>query len=132
MIPGDETQDEQGTESDFSDEFDFVEAYDEAPANDDLLLPENTATSAINCAFIGVGGGGGNVARAIHGDVFLLESKGGVKPIHTHCLGACPSAGVINVSRDYLVGTSSRGGYPVDCPRYPAIPYTTAYISRRR
>ena len=51
-------------EEEISDEFDFVEAYDEEPANDELLLPENTAKSAIRCAFIGVGGGGGKLAKA--------------------------------------------------------------------
>ena len=45
-------------------EFDFVEAYDDEPIADDELLPENTAVSAINCAFIGVGGGGGKLAKA--------------------------------------------------------------------
>ena len=41
-------------------DFGFVEAYDDTPAvGDERLLPENTAPSAINCAFVGVGGGGG-------------------------------------------------------------------------
>lgn len=52
-------------EFDSFDEFDFVEAYDDAPQGDDeQMLPENTAPSAINCAFIGVGGGGGKLAKA--------------------------------------------------------------------
>jgi len=46
------------------DDFDFVEAYDDEPADDDRMLGENTAKSAINCAFIGVGGGGGKMAKA--------------------------------------------------------------------
>ena len=47
------------------DEFDFVDAYSEEAATDDEeLLPENTAKSAINCAFIGVGGGGGKLAKS--------------------------------------------------------------------
>mgnify|MGYP005816454709 FL=1 len=45
-------------------DFDFVEAYDDEPADDDRMLEENTAKSAINCAFIGVGGGGGKMAKA--------------------------------------------------------------------
>ena len=46
-------------------DFDFVEAYDDTPAvGDDRLLPENTAPSAIKCAFIGIGGGGGKLAKA--------------------------------------------------------------------
>jgi len=49
---------------DIMDEFDFVEAYDDEPIADDQLLPDNTAVSAISCAFIGVGGGGGKLAKA--------------------------------------------------------------------
>lgn len=64
MIPENELPEIENTEDDFADEFDFVEAYDEAPVNDELLLPENTAKSAIRCAFIGVGGGGGKLAKA--------------------------------------------------------------------
>ena len=45
-------------------DFDFVEAYDEAPSADDRMLEENAAPSAINCAFIGIGGGGGKLAKA--------------------------------------------------------------------
>lgn len=46
-------------------DFGFVEAYDDTPAvGDERLLPENTAPSAINCAFVGVGGGGGKLAKA--------------------------------------------------------------------
>ena len=51
--------------SDFEDEFDFVDAYsDEVQEDDSELLPENTAESAIECAFVGVGGGGGKLAKA--------------------------------------------------------------------
>lgn len=50
---------------DAGDDFDFVMAYDDDPAEaDEQLLPENSAVSAINCAFIGVGGGGGKLAKA--------------------------------------------------------------------
>jgi len=46
-------------------EFDFVEAFsDDVKEDQSELLPENTAKSAINCAFIGVGGGGGKLAKA--------------------------------------------------------------------
>lgn len=52
-------------EEDDFDEFDFVDAYsDDHQESDELLLPENTAPSAINCAFLGVGGGGGKLAKA--------------------------------------------------------------------
>jgi len=50
--------------ADSSEEFDFVEAYDDSPLEDDMLLPENVAASAIKCAFIGIGGGGGKLAKA--------------------------------------------------------------------
>ena len=47
------------------DDFDFVDHYGEETLDDiSKLLPENTAKSAIKCAFIGVGGGGGKVAKA--------------------------------------------------------------------
>ena len=46
------------------DDFDFVEAYDDEPSADERMLEENTAPSAINCAFVGVGGGGGKLAKA--------------------------------------------------------------------
>jgi len=47
------------------DDFDFVMAYDDDPAtNDERLLPDNAARSAISCGFIGVGGGGGKLAKA--------------------------------------------------------------------
>ena len=51
--------------NDTGDDFDFVEAYDDAPAAaDERILPDNTAKSAISCGFIGVGGGGGKLAKA--------------------------------------------------------------------
>lgn len=46
-------------------DFDFVEAYDDDPADsDERMLPENEAKSAISCAFVGIGGGGGKLAKA--------------------------------------------------------------------
>jgi len=46
-------------------EFDFVDAFDASDkVQDELVLPENTAGSAINCAFVGIGGGGGKLAKA--------------------------------------------------------------------
>ena len=51
----------------YEDEFDFVDAYsseDSDLAESEELLEENAASSAINCAFIGVGGGGGKLAKA--------------------------------------------------------------------
>ena len=49
----------------FDMEFDFVEAYDDEPVEDDgRLLPDNEPVSALNVGFIGVGGGGGKLAKA--------------------------------------------------------------------
>jgi len=49
----------------FDMEFDFVEAYDDDPVDDDgRLLPDNEPISALNVGFIGVGGGGGKLAKA--------------------------------------------------------------------
>ena len=51
--------------NDVDDEFDFVDAYsEESSDDDDQLLPENTAQSAIDVAFLGIGGGGGKLAKA--------------------------------------------------------------------
>lgn len=64
MSSHDDTQDDNYPVDDSFD-FGFVEAYDDTPADgDERLLPENTAPSAINCAFVGVGGGGGKLAKA--------------------------------------------------------------------
>jgi len=47
------------------DDLDFVDHYGEATVDDKAeLLPENTAQTAINCAFVGIGGGGGKIAKA--------------------------------------------------------------------
>jgi len=47
--------------SEFDDEFYFVDAYSEDVVEDTSeLLPENSIESAIDCAFIGVGGEEGN------------------------------------------------------------------------
>ena len=47
------------------DDFDFVDHYgDDTAATGDELLPENFAKSAINCGFMGFGGGGGKLAKA--------------------------------------------------------------------
>jgi cell division GTPase FtsZ len=46
-------------------DFDFVEHYGEAAeVNHEDQLPENEAVSSLNCAFVGVGGGGGKLAKA--------------------------------------------------------------------
>jgi cell division GTPase FtsZ len=46
-------------------DFDFVDMYDEDPVvHDERLLPDNTAGAAISCGFVGIGGGGGKLAKA--------------------------------------------------------------------
>ena len=47
------------------DDFDFVSDYDETfDTGSGSLLPENTAVSSVSVGFIGVGGGGGKIAKA--------------------------------------------------------------------
>jgi cell division GTPase FtsZ len=47
------------------DEFDFVEHYGEAEETaQSNQLPDNEIECALNCAFVGVGGGGGKLAKA--------------------------------------------------------------------
>ena len=44
-------------------EFDFVDSY-AAQREVGSTLPANEATSALNCGFVGIGGGGGKLAKA--------------------------------------------------------------------
>jgi cell division GTPase FtsZ len=47
------------------DDFDFIDEYDESTSiNAGTELPENVAPTAINCGFVGFGGGGGKLAKA--------------------------------------------------------------------
>jgi cell division GTPase FtsZ len=47
------------------DDFGFLGNYDDdVVTQDERMLPENTARAAISCGFIGVGGGGGKLAKA--------------------------------------------------------------------
>jgi cell division GTPase FtsZ len=60
-----EFQEEEDEYDSANDDFDFVEHYDvEADVAHEEQLPDNTAISALNCAFIGFGGGGGKLAKA--------------------------------------------------------------------
>jgi cell division GTPase FtsZ len=60
-----EFQEEEDEYDSAEDDFDFVEHYDvEADVAHEEQLPDNTAISALNCAFIGFGGGGGKLAKA--------------------------------------------------------------------
>jgi cell division GTPase FtsZ len=73
QTPEEDISEEQALDEDWNlpdsepaglDDFDFVEAYSDKPADDDRMLEENTAPSAINCAFVGFGGGGGKMVKA--------------------------------------------------------------------
>jgi len=56
---------EENSMSQDFDDFDFVSHFDEnAEVGSDELLPENEAPSSLNCAFIGLGGGGGKLAKS--------------------------------------------------------------------
>lgn len=46
------------------DDWGFVGGMDETVVVDERQLPDNTAISALNCGFVGVGGGGGKLAKA--------------------------------------------------------------------
>jgi hypothetical protein len=46
------------------DDWGFVGGMDDEVVHDEQLLENNTAPSALSCAFIGVGGGGGKLAKA--------------------------------------------------------------------
>ena len=55
----------ESTVVDEFDDFDFVDHYGaKVEVNHEDQLPENTAVSALNCAFVGIGGGGGKMAKA--------------------------------------------------------------------
>ena len=65
-MSGNEEQKDDVYINQLDDEFDFVDAFDDqGPSLGDDLLPENTAVSAINAAFIGVGGGGVPAIEAV-------------------------------------------------------------------
>ena len=92
-----------------ADDFDFVMAYDDDPAEgDERLLPENTARSAISCGFVGVGGGGGKLAKAFldcgYNKTLLVnttekDQPGGLDQNH---FVLCPGAD--GVGKDVLLG----------------------------
>jgi len=63
----DDPKEEQSSSDDFMDftDLDFADHYgDDKVKDDSQILPENTAQSAINCAFVGFGGGGGKLAKS--------------------------------------------------------------------
>jgi len=97
------------TENDFdSDDFGFVEAYDDTVKSDDRLLPDNSAVSAIKCGFVGIGGGGGKLAKAFLDSgftkTFLVntttkDQPNGVDPAHFLLI-----PGADGVGKDVVLG----------------------------
>ena len=95
-------------------DFGFVEAYDDDPAAaDERLLPDNTAPSAINCAFVGVGGGGGKLAKAfldvgfnktILVNTTVKDQPDGVDPAHFLLV-----PGADGVGKDVVLGKKVLG-----------------------
>ena len=87
------------------DEFDFVDAYSDEPETaDEELLPENTATSAIDCAFIGVGGGGGGQTAAMPSQMSHSTQRSSV--LQWLALQKCAQIfGCAGVSADLLVAS---------------------------
>ena len=64
QTPKDETIMNNEFEND-NDDFDFVSHFDETvETSSEELLEDNTAPSGISCAFVGIGGGGGKLAKA--------------------------------------------------------------------
>ena len=58
-------QEDSASMNDSFDDFDFVSDYDDTfETGVGTLLPENTAVSSLSVGFIGVGGGGGKIAKA--------------------------------------------------------------------
>jgi len=91
------------------DDFDFLGNYDDVPeTQDERMLPENTAASAISCAFVGVGGGGGKLAKAFIDIGFtkallvnttVKDQPEGVDPAHFLLL-----PGADGVGKDVVLG----------------------------
>jgi cell division GTPase FtsZ len=100
--PGEENKDDLYINN-FGTDFDFVEAYDDTPvASSDQLLPDNTAPSAIKCGFIGVGGGGGKLAKAFldlgFNKTLLInttekDQPDGLDPAHFLCVPGADGVG---------------------------------------
>jgi cell division GTPase FtsZ len=97
---------------DFGD-LDFADHYgDETVKDDSQLLPENTATSAINCAFVGFGGGGGKLAKSFldlgYNRTLLIntthkDQPEGIKPEHFLLLEGADGVGKdVNMGKKIL------------------------------
>jgi cell division GTPase FtsZ len=91
------------------DDFGFLGNYDdEVVTQDERMLPENTARTAISCGFVGVGGGGGKLAKAfldlgfnktVLVNTTVKDQPGGVEPSHFLLL-----PGADGVGKDVVLG----------------------------
>jgi len=89
-------------------DFDFVEAYDDEPSVGEKMLAENTAPSAINCAFVGIGGGGGKIAKAFldlgFNKTFLVNTTEKDQPIGLEPENFLLLPGADGVGKDVKLG----------------------------
>jgi hypothetical protein len=97
-------------EADVCEDFDFLGAYDDEALHDDRLLPENVAESAISCGFVGIGGGGGKMAKAFLDLGFYKtilvnttekDQPGGLNPDHFLLV-----PGADGVGKDVVLGST--------------------------
>jgi len=97
-------------EADVCEDFDILGAYDDEALHDDRLLPENVAESAISCGFVGIGGGGGKMAKAFLDLGFYKtilvnttekDQPGGLNPDHFLLV-----PGADGVGKDVVLGST--------------------------
>lgn len=100
------------------DDFGFLGNYDEeVVTQDERMLPENSAASAISCGFVGVGGGGGKLAKAfldlgftktILVNTTVKDQPGGVEPDHFLLLPGADGVGKdVNLGKSVLNDNSA-------------------------
>jgi len=104
-------KDESPKEKDLMDlsDLDFVDHYAEDKVSDDsMLLPENTAASAISCGFIGLGGGGGKLAKSFldlgYNKTLLINTTAKDQPENVNQDHFLLLAGCDGVGKDVKVG----------------------------
>lgn len=99
-------------------DLDFVDHYAEDKVYDDSMrLPENTITSAISCGFIGLGGGGGKLAKSFldlgYNKTLLINTTAKDQPEnvdqdHFLLLAGCDGVGKdVKVGEDVLADNSA-------------------------
>ena len=99
-------------------DFGFLGNYDdEIVTQDERMLPENSAASAISCGFVGIGGGGGKLAKAFIDLGFtktllvnttVKDQPGGVEPDHFLLLPGADGVGKdVNLGKSVLNDNSA-------------------------